>query len=81
MKDLSVNELLWLAMEAKTSCPNCGGEIVINAKNIAMELGMTIKDSSGDVVSKTETSYIIDCPHCGKTHKIRFNAELIEKED
>lgn len=79
MQDLSVNELLWLSAETVGKCPYCGENIVINAKNICLRMGMTIKNADGTKTVKKQ-SFIVDCEHCGKTIDVELNATL-KKED
>lgn len=74
--ELSVNELLWLAMEATCKCPHCNADILVNPKNIGFRMGATIHNNTTGKVEKTEPCYVIDCDKCGATCDVVFSIEL-----
>ena len=75
MEDLSINELLWLSMEAKGKCPFCGSDITIGPKTISYRMGV-VEHLPDGTTKETPAAYITDCENCGKMIEVVFSAKL-----
>lgn len=79
-KELSVNELLWLSMEAVGKCPYCDTDVTVGANNVALQMGMTFVHPDGRK-EKIDHALITECPKCQKTIKLDFSVNMSKKED